>query len=71
MNDDGKIDRDDLLQYMRSSVALIVSRRKRSKRAYLNYAVDSTLNECGNGIFITLKIFRYVPLLNNAVVIFS
>ena len=72
MNDDGKIDRDDLLQYMRlisrfDSVAVTEEKQEE----YLNYAVDSTLNECGNGIFITLEMHRYVPLLNNAVVIFS
>ena len=59
MNDDGKIDRDDLLQYMRlisrfDSVAVTEEKQEE----YLNYAVDSTLNECGNGIFITLEDFQ-------------
>ena len=60
MNNDGRLDRKDLLEYMKLITKFDVNQvPEETQQEYLEYSVASTLNECSqNGIFITLEDFQ-------------
>ena len=46
------------LAELQTDLDKVKQKLEEKQEEYLNYAVDSTLNECGNGIFITLEDFQ-------------
>ena len=60
MDNDGKIDRKDLLEYMKLITKFDENQvSSETQEEYLQYSVVSTINECSqNGLFISLEDFQ-------------